>query len=101
MLSKGPRSLIVAKHVMVVAIIVHPTCVACTKVQAFKRNMATTMLIDVESELCSSGLAIQGTVQVGHSFEAYRLAKQLTTQWLAVYPPNAFLFVRKRSLGGR
>jgi hypothetical protein len=86
---------------MVVTIVAHPTSIACTKVQAFKRNMATIVLVDVESKLCSSGLAIQGIVQVGHSFEAYRLAKRLTTQWLTVYPPSAFLFVRKRPLGGR
>lgn len=78
--SKGTRSLFVAKCMTVIAVVAHPTSVACAKVQVLKCSMAATMLTDAKSKLHSNRLAIQGKVQVGHSFEAYHLAKRLVEQ---------------------
>ncbi len=80
MLNKGTSSLIVAKCVTTTIAIAHPTSAAHAKVHALKRNVATIVLVDAEFDLCSSGLAIWGKVQVGHSFEPYRLAKQIVEQ---------------------
>lgn len=62
MLNKGTRSLLVAKCVTTIVVVAQPTSAARAKVQALKRNMATTMLANVEFELCNGGLAIQGKV---------------------------------------
>jgi flagellar biosynthesis regulator FlbT len=80
-LSEGTRSLIIAKRVMAVAVVTKPTSVDHAKVQAFKHSVAIVVLVDAKSELCNGGLAIQGKVQSGHFFEAYRLAKQLAKQY--------------------
>lgn len=48
--------------------------------QTLKRSVAVVVLTDVEFELRSGRLAIQGQVQAGHSFEAYCLAKWLAAQ---------------------
>jgi hypothetical protein len=56
MFSEGTRSLIIAKHMMVVVAATHPTSTARDKMQVFKHSVVTTLLANAESKLCNGRL---------------------------------------------
>jgi hypothetical protein len=79
-ISKGTNPLFITKHMTTIVAAMHPMSATHAQVQTLKRNMVTSMLDNAESKLRSNRLAIHGKVYVGHSFEAYHLAKWLAKQ---------------------